>query len=420
MGPPCQPNFRDFCNIRVYRSETSGSGYNAIATNVLTSDYLDSSVVDHTEYFYVVAALATSGHESAKSAEVSARPGMVVNLAISEIAVLGTVDGSLEDIDLSDNVYQSITEVVSENTSALEHKWVFDVVSAELVTVYLEAHHTENDEGDNFVFAYSTDDVDYTDMITVTKTVDDDTYQWFSIPGSPSGTIYIRVRDTDRTDGNTQLDTIYVDNLFIVSEESSEAPAAASDPAPADGSTDVPVDVVLSWTAGEMTASHDVYFGTSETIEFQGNQTDTVFDPGTLLNNTTYYWAVDEVNNSGTTAGSIWSFTTIADANSMHVDSITLTAFQAGGPNRRGRATVVIVDQANQPVQNATVTGTFSGDINDSAVGTTDSNGQVVLETEGKSHAPLSLTFTVDNVTHDNYTYDSSANVETTVSGTFD
>ena len=42
------------------------------------------------------------------------------------------------------------------------------------------------------------------------------------------------------------------------------APVAgtAADPLPGVGATDVPRDVVLSWTAGEFASKHDVYFGT--------------------------------------------------------------------------------------------------------------------------------------------------------------
>ncbi len=112
--------------------------------------------------------------------------------------------------------------MVSGNTSALEHKWEFDILSAELTTLYLEAHHTANSEGDDFIFAYSTDDVNYTDMVTVVKTSDDDSIQWFALPSGLSGTVYIRVRDADRTDNNNELNSISIDNLFIVSEESLE------------------------------------------------------------------------------------------------------------------------------------------------------------------------------------------------------
>ncbi|MCK4960206.1 MAG: hypothetical protein KAT00_12420, partial [Planctomycetes bacterium] len=92
-----------------------------------------------------------------------------------------------------------------------------------------------------------------------------------------------------------------------------ELPGPASNPSP-NGASGVSVDADLSWTAGNYAESHDVYFGTDPTPdagEFQGNQAGTTFDPGTLDHNTTYYWAVDEVNAAGTTESPVWSFTTV-------------------------------------------------------------------------------------------------------------
>ncbi len=100
----------------------------------------------------------------------------------------------------------------------------------------------------------------------------------------------------------------------------------ASDPVPESEATDVPRDVVLSWTAGDFAATHDVYFGTSfedvnaasranpmDVLLSQG-QADTTFDPpGTLDFEQTYYWRVDEVNappDSTIFKGEVWSFTT--------------------------------------------------------------------------------------------------------------
>ncbi|MCK4564427.1 MAG: hypothetical protein KAU94_07125, partial [Verrucomicrobia bacterium] len=305
----------DLDSYTVYRSITSGSEYAVIATGVATSDYTDSTAANHTMYYYVVTASDANANESANSGEASAQPGFVTDSAASDIAVLGSVSGTLADVEVNDDTYQAITEVINGNTSALEHKWVFNVTGAELVTLYVEAHHSANSEGDNFIFAYSTDDVDYTDMVTVAKTADDNTVQYYALPSGLNGTVYVRVLDADRTDSNTQLDTISVDALFIVSEESTVPPNIVSAPAPANGATDVVVDAQLGWIAGLMTASHDIYFGTSASPVFQGNQPGTTFDPGALLNGTIYYWAVDELNNTGTTAGPVWSFTTVAAPN---------------------------------------------------------------------------------------------------------
>ena len=87
-------------------------------------------------------------------------------------------------------------------------------------------------------------------------------------------------------------------------------PGQASNPNPPDEATGVSTTVDLSWTAGSDATSHDVYFGTSNPPPFAGNQTDTIYYPGTLDYDTTYYWQIDEVGLSGTTTGVVWSFTT--------------------------------------------------------------------------------------------------------------
>jgi len=97
-------------------------------------------------------------------------------------------------------------------------------------------------------------------------------------------------------------------------------PGQASSPSPVDSATDVDIDADLSWTAGTDSTSSDVYFGTSSPGTFQGNQTATTFDPGTLANDTTYYWRIDEVNANGTTTGNVWSFTTEAAAETIKIN----------------------------------------------------------------------------------------------------
>jgi len=98
---------------------------------------------------------------------------------------------------------------------------------------------------------------------------------------------------------------------------------AVSGPNPADGAVDVKPSVVLSWIAGTVAASHDVYFGTdadavanatTASPEYKGSKTvgEESYDPGKLTLNTTYYWRIDEVNDSPDSpwTGNVWSFTT--------------------------------------------------------------------------------------------------------------
>ncbi len=87
-------------------------------------------------------------------------------------------------------------------------------------------------------------------------------------------------------------------------------PAPAGNPFPPSGAVRVPRDVELSWTAGGGATSHNVYFGTSSPGDFRVKQPETSFDPGLLEPLTTYFWRIDEVNEVGTSTGSVWSFTT--------------------------------------------------------------------------------------------------------------
>ena len=74
----------------------------------------------------------------------------------------------------------------------------------------------------------------------------------------------------------------------------------------------MPLDVVLSWTADESAATHDVYFGTSfddvntasrsnpRGVLVSTGQDANTYDPAGLLEiRRTYYWRVDEVEADG-------------------------------------------------------------------------------------------------------------------------
>ncbi|MGA2069910.1 MAG: right-handed parallel beta-helix repeat-containing protein [Sedimentisphaerales bacterium] len=86
---------------------------------------------------------------------------------------------------------------------------------------------------------------------------------------------------------------------------------ASHDPVPDNGEIDVSKNANLSWTAETGATSHDVYFGTTNPPAFQVNQAETIYNPGTLNNGTTYYWRINEKSSVGTTTGDVWSFTTI-------------------------------------------------------------------------------------------------------------
>jgi hypothetical protein len=97
-------------------------------------------------------------------------------------------------------------------------------------------------------------------------------------------------------------------------------PGAVGNPQPANGATDVGMAPILSWTAADNAASHQVYFGqdkgavrTADTSspEYKGPKAlgAESYDPGLLDLGTTYYWRVDEVYNGSPVRGPVWNFT---------------------------------------------------------------------------------------------------------------
>jgi len=103
--------------------------------------------------------------------------------------------------------------------------------------------------------------------------------------------------------------------------------------------------------------------------------------------------------------------------NIMHVDSIDMLPFIIAEAGRNtfytAITTVTIVDEYDNLVGGATVSGTWSGATSDSDSGITDDIGQVSLKSN-KVKNPLSetiFTFTVDNVEKTGWTYDWESSV---------
>lgn len=215
----------DSSGVEYYFSCVSGNGNDSGWQNGTT--YTDTNLALGTEYTYTVKARdkSSSRNETLPSESSSAiTETSIAESANADIAVAGSTTNTYIMTHTSNDVYQSIQEVRTnlappkDNYSYLEHKWTIHVTGGDSVTFFAEAHHTPNSEGDEFIFAYSADDITYIDMLTVTKTADDNTQQSYSLPDDTSGIIYIRVTDTDRSAGNTSLDTIYIDSMYVLTE----------------------------------------------------------------------------------------------------------------------------------------------------------------------------------------------------------
>lgn len=105
-------------------------------------------------------------------------------------------------------------------------------------------------------------------------------------------------------------------------------PGPAEIPFPADGASDVRIDVTVGWTEGQYVQWHDIYFDTLTPPELVATQANQTYFHGELSPNTTYYWRVDGANAFGEAPGPIWSFTTTSDA---ATDTIVLDYCDSNG-----------------------------------------------------------------------------------------
>lgn len=92
-------------------------------------------------------------------------------------------------------------------------------------------------------------------------------------------------------------------------------PAAAAQPYPADGATNLPVSLRLTWAAAAGATRYDLTVSTHEDLSAPlltgsvAGSFDLLLDYGT-----TYYWQVTSLNEAGETGGPVWHFATVARA----------------------------------------------------------------------------------------------------------
>jgi hypothetical protein len=420
----------------------SDAAFDSITEGVTADiDVSGWAVGNYTLYVHGKDAAGNWGGTESVVLEVTEAGGEVEDKAKEDIPVKGDVTGSYLDTHTSDDVCESITEVLSggkkaDRYSYLEHKWSIDVTGDSDFVFYLEAHHSQSNDGDHFEFAYSKDDNTYTPMLTVTKTTDDGTYQTYTFTEQITGTVYIRVQDTDRNKGHQELNTVYIDHMYIKSKSGSPSYGVtvtideASQTVKPGESTTYTVRVK---NTGGLEASYSVVMTGTAVDESTITVNPLDWNTGTLAQNAEDIKTVTVSTTSGTpeTTYTLTATATCAQdasvtdsatsdlvvssvTNAMHIYSIDMT-LKTAGPNTNAVAKVTIVDANGVAVEGAAVSGTWSGATSDPDSDTTDASGQVSLSSDKVKNPPggTTFTFTVDGVVLTGWIYDSAANVET-------
>jgi PKD repeat protein len=323
----------------------------------------------------------------------------------SEMTTYGTVSGDYANTHDSDNVYEVLTEELSSSHprkvwSLLEHRWELNVPSGTNPTFYLEAYRTNNSDGDDFLFEYSTDGSNYSGLVTVASA----TEQVYStaLPGGTSGTVYVRVTDTNRGRGKTSLDAVYVDEMYVEVETSPGPPVA---------------DFTADDTSGD--APHTVNFTdlstgdpTSWDWDFGDGGTSTDQHPSYTYDNVgTYTVTLTASNDYGSDTEQKVDYITVTEpgVNSVHVYAITVSR-KTAGPNTNGVANVTIHDQDNNPIASAVVYGFFNQPNDNTKTGTTGADGVAVINGDKTKAGVLDYCFEVTDVVLSGYTYNSGDN----------
>lgn len=112
-----------------------------------------------------------------------------------------------------------VLQIGGNTTSSLTKVWQTGTIPSgqDSYRFVVEAFHSSNDEGDNFVFKWALNrHGPYRPLLTVNKTTDNDVAQSVVLPQSVGGqSLYILVRDGDQTPNNTTLDSLFVDFMSI-------------------------------------------------------------------------------------------------------------------------------------------------------------------------------------------------------------
>lgn len=302
-------NSTDETGFLVERSPDGAAWQTAGSLPAGTTTAQDTGLVPGTVWHYRVRACSAAGCSEPSPTAVAAP--FIYALANGEVSVSSTVSGTFAATHAADGVFEVLTEKLSGGKpavrySVLEHKWTLSVTPGAVVRLFVTAHQTASSDGDQFVIAWSTDDLNYQDVVTVSGTVPGAPAIEAELPASLQGTVYLRVRDTNRTAGRTALDSLWVDQILIRTEmTTSPAPPAAPTLTAA---TPGDATVSLAWTASAGASTYTVkrrLAGSTLLAEpVASGLTGTAWTDTGVQNGTAYTYVIVAVNSHGESANS--------------------------------------------------------------------------------------------------------------------
>jgi PKD repeat protein len=297
---------------------------------------------------YVVKLTVTDNHGATATATQNVTvedPPFANFYASSEITSGGNLSGNLNATKLNDGAVESVTERESGGKPAnrhswAEHRWTINIASSGDASVVINAWQSSSTDGDTFDFEWSSNGTNWSPVFNVSAISNPGTPRSFGLPAGTSGTVYVRVIDTNRARGNRSKDTIHVDLLMVqVANASGEAPNGA--PANLAAEADSFDSINLSWDdksdneSGFRIERRNVTDGGSfaevGTTGVNGSSIASFTDTG-LTGETTYEYRVIAFNGVGTS-----NYSNTASATTTEAPDIQLNA---SGRKVKGKHTV--------------------------------------------------------------------------------
>ena len=125
----------------------------------------------------------------------------------------------------------------------------------------------------------------------------------------------------------------------------------------------------------------------------------------------TYTASLTVTDDMGATGSESKSVTDGSGGGTIHIVSIT-TATVRGGGSGFVEATFLIHDDAGNPIADATVDATFSGDLSGTDSGVMSADGTIVLQSDDFFARPSDLGVCASSVSHASLTYDPAQNTD--------
>jgi len=189
-----------------------------------------------------------------------------------------------------------------------------------------------------------------------------------------------------------------------------QPPVAAASASPTSG--DAPLSVQFS-AAGSYDPDGSI---TAWQWDFGDNSSSTLENPSHTYQNAGSYtaWLTVTDNNSATGTDQVTITVHVVSSGYVYVADQTVSRISMPGNRVAARNVILIKNDTGQPEVGAVVTVSYSGPTSGSVSGTTDANGEAVVESDWTRNSSASWCFTVTDVQSSGKSYNSGANIVTT------